>query len=234
MGGGGKRSCCLSCRNGEEPQKKSETSLQMWVFYTRRDRSNSSTQQCISVVQYTAWLSVTRDREQHLRVAYAMKCHRNRVAGIVTRTRSAQQELWFEFRLGSGAFPLPKSVQTVSGAHPASCSMGIGVLSLRVKRLGREVVQSPWCSAEVKKEWSYTSVLQMALCFAQPQPLLVMCDEMELDKFFFNRRLFTKYLYDYIYIWYFGTVTIYMVFRDSYNANGYNGLVWGSVINQVT
>lgn len=85
---------------------------------------------------------------------------------------------------GSGASPLPKGVQTGSGAHPVSCSMGIGVLSLRVTRQVHEVDQSPWCSAEVEKEWSYTSILQMSLCLAQPQRLLVMCDEIELDKFF--------------------------------------------------
>jgi hypothetical protein len=91
----------------------------------------------------------------------------------------------FRIPSGSGVFPLPKSVRTYSGAHPASCSMGVGVLSLRVKRLGLEVDQSPWCSAEFKKRWNYTSILQMSLCFPLPQLLHVMCDEMELDKFFF-------------------------------------------------
>jgi len=55
----------------------------------------------------------------------------------------------------------------------------------------------------------------MSLCLAQSQLLLVTLDEMELDKFFFfNRRLFTKYLYKYI--WYFGTVTVRMAIRVWY------------------
>jgi hypothetical protein len=47
-------------------------------------------------------------------------------------------------------------VQTGSGAHPASCTMGTG--SFRgVKRPGRGSDHSPPPSAEVENEWSYTS-----------------------------------------------------------------------------
>jgi hypothetical protein len=44
-------------------------------------------------------------------------------------------------------------VQTGSGAHPASCPMGTGVLSLGVKaRPGRDADYSPPSSAEVVNE----------------------------------------------------------------------------------
>jgi hypothetical protein len=44
-------------------------------------------------------------------------------------------------------------VQTGSGAHPASCAMGTGVLSPGVKaRQGRDADHSPPSSAEVENE----------------------------------------------------------------------------------
>jgi hypothetical protein len=44
-------------------------------------------------------------------------------------------------------------VQTGSGAHPASCTMGTGVLSQGVKaRPGRDAYHSPPPSAEVENE----------------------------------------------------------------------------------
>jgi hypothetical protein len=43
-----------------------------------------------------------------------------------------------------------------SGAHPASCTMGTGSFS-GVKRPGRGADHTPPSSAEVKKEYSYTS-----------------------------------------------------------------------------
>jgi hypothetical protein len=50
-------------------------------------------------------------------------------------------------------------VQTGSAAHPASYPMGIGGSFPEVKQTGREADHSPPSSAEVKKEWSYTSTL---------------------------------------------------------------------------
>jgi hypothetical protein len=47
-------------------------------------------------------------------------------------------------------------VQTGPEAHPASCTKGTGSFS-GVKRPGRGADHSPPSSAEVKKEWSYTS-----------------------------------------------------------------------------
>jgi hypothetical protein len=48
-------------------------------------------------------------------------------------------------------------IQTGSGAHPASCSMGIKPFFPGVKRPEREADHSHPFSAEVKDEWSYTS-----------------------------------------------------------------------------
>jgi hypothetical protein len=50
-------------------------------------------------------------------------------------------------------------IQTTSGAHPAYCPTGTGGTfgGGGVKRPGREANHSPPSSAEVKKEWSYTS-----------------------------------------------------------------------------
>jgi hypothetical protein len=48
-------------------------------------------------------------------------------------------------------------VQTGSGVHPTSYTMGTGSYFPGVKRPGREVDHSPPTSAEVKKMWIYTS-----------------------------------------------------------------------------
>jgi hypothetical protein len=61
------------------------------------------------------------------------------------------------FPVGTGNFSLCHRVQNGSGAHPASYPMGIGTLSLEVKRWGREPDHSPPSSAEVKNAWNYTS-----------------------------------------------------------------------------
>ena len=49
-------------------------------------------------------------------------------------------------------------VQTGCGTHPACYSIGIVVLSLRIKRPEREVNHSPSFSTEVKNQWSYTNI----------------------------------------------------------------------------
>jgi hypothetical protein len=54
-------------------------------------------------------------------------------------------------------FFFPYNVQTGSGAHPASCSMGNGGSSSRTKRPGRESEHSPTFKAEINNEWSHTS-----------------------------------------------------------------------------
>jgi hypothetical protein len=52
---------------------------------------------------------------------------------------------------GAGNFSLHHRVQNGPGAHPASYPMVTGVLSLGVKRPGREADHSPPTSAEVKE-----------------------------------------------------------------------------------
>jgi hypothetical protein len=53
--------------------------------------------------------------------------------------------------------------QTVSGAYPASYSMGTRGSFPGVKRPGREANHSPPSTAEVKNAWSYTSTLPICL-----------------------------------------------------------------------
>jgi len=65
---------------------------------------------------------------------------------------------------GKGIFSLLQNFQTVSGAHPASYSMGTGVFSRGVERLGREVDHSHPSSAGVKTGWSYTSTPPISFC----------------------------------------------------------------------
>jgi hypothetical protein len=48
-------------------------------------------------------------------------------------------------------------VNNAFGAHPASYPVGAGGFTLRVKRPGLEADHSPLSSADVKKEWRYTS-----------------------------------------------------------------------------
>jgi hypothetical protein len=62
----------------------------------------------------------------------------------------------FESLWGQEFSPL-HIVQTCSGVHPTSYSMGTGGSFPRVKRSGREVYHSPSTSAEVKKSWVYMS-----------------------------------------------------------------------------
>jgi hypothetical protein len=49
-------------------------------------------------------------------------------------------------------------VQTGSGVHPTSYTMGTGGSFQGVKRPGREADHSPPTSAEVKKTWIYTFI----------------------------------------------------------------------------
>jgi hypothetical protein len=63
------------------------------------------------------------------------------------------QAFGVRFPAGSKDFSSSLCVQTGSGAHPASCTMGTGVLSPGVKsRPGRDADHSPSSSAEVEDE----------------------------------------------------------------------------------
>jgi hypothetical protein len=61
------------------------------------------------------------------------------------------------FPAGVGNFSLHHRVQTGSGAHPATYSLGTRDSSLGIKLPGRETDHSSPSSAKVKNAWSYTS-----------------------------------------------------------------------------
>jgi hypothetical protein len=69
------------------------------------------------------------------------------------------------FRIPEGArgFCVPQNIRTVSGAHPASYSVGTGFFFLGVNRPWREVDHSPPSTAELKNEWSHTSAPTVCL-----------------------------------------------------------------------
>ena len=67
-----------------------------------------------------------------------------------------------ESHQGQHIFLFSAPVQTVPGAHPASCSM-VPIFFPGVKRPERDVYHSPPSRAEVKSEWSYTSVFRIRL-----------------------------------------------------------------------
>jgi hypothetical protein len=62
----------------------------------------------------------------------------------------------FESRMGQ-EFSLLQVVQTGSGVHPTSYTMGTGGSFLGVKRPGSDAHHSPPTSAEVRNMWFYTS-----------------------------------------------------------------------------
>jgi hypothetical protein len=66
---------------------------------------------------------------------------------------SWQGKLWDSLRL---------RVQTVSRGHPASYSMGIGVLTPVIKRSECEADHSPPSNVEVKNAWNYASTLPIS------------------------------------------------------------------------
>jgi len=77
---------------------------------------------------------------------------RHSVVDIVTRLRAGQSEVWI--LVEARYFAFLQIVPAGSGAHPASYSMGIGVLSRRLKRPVWDVDHLPPTSAVVKNEWS--------------------------------------------------------------------------------
>jgi hypothetical protein len=70
---------------------------------------------------------------------------------------------WVQFPAGVGNSSLRHRVQTDSGVHPVSYSIGIRVSYPGGKMEGREADHSPPSSADVKNAWSYT--------FTAPIPL---------------------------------------------------------------
>jgi hypothetical protein len=81
-----------------------------------------------------------------------------------TGLQAGRQDVWFPG--GAGSFSLHHCVQTRSGAHPASYTIGTrGYFpgGGGVKRPGGEADHSSPFSAEVKNVWSYTSTSPMCL-----------------------------------------------------------------------
>jgi hypothetical protein len=64
---------------------------------------------------------------------------------------------------GSKNCSLLQVVQTCSGAHPASCSLGTGVLFIGINQSWHEADHSPPSSSEVKNEWSYTGTSPLCI-----------------------------------------------------------------------
>jgi hypothetical protein len=81
--------------------------------------------------------------------------NRDSVVGIVTAYGLDDGGAGVRVPVGSRIFTSP-IVQTGSGVHPISYTMGSGGSSTGVKWLGREADHSPPTSAEVKKMWIYT------------------------------------------------------------------------------
>jgi hypothetical protein len=82
---------------------------------------------------------------------------------------------------GAKDFSCSLCVQTGSGAHPASCTMGTGVLSPGVKaRPGRDADHSPPSSAEVENE--YTPLPQSASMACSGTALTFSFDTSHIEK----------------------------------------------------
>jgi hypothetical protein len=67
------------------------------------------------------------------------------------------QILWVRFLTGARVFPLLQNIQTCSGAHWASCSLGTTILSPRIKRQERQADHLTPCTAKVKNVQNCTS-----------------------------------------------------------------------------
>jgi hypothetical protein len=73
------------------------------------------------------------------------------------------EQFGVQFLGGSNNWSLLQNVQTCSGAHPASYSLGTGVLLLGINQPQHEANHSPPSSLEVKNEWSCTSASPICL-----------------------------------------------------------------------
>jgi hypothetical protein len=74
--------------------------------------------------------------------------------GVVSMLRAGRSGV--RIAVEARCYSLLQNVQTGSGAQPAY-SLGTGVVSLVVKRPGREFDHSPASNIEVKNEWRHTS-----------------------------------------------------------------------------
>jgi hypothetical protein len=87
-----------------------------------------------------------------------VQCWGSRVSVVSLETKLRTGWLSVGIPAEKRGFSLLQNFQTSSGAHPASYSMGTGVVSG-----DSEVDLSPPSSSEVKNEWSYTSTFQECL-----------------------------------------------------------------------
>jgi hypothetical protein len=76
--------------------------------------------------------------------------------GQNARSHEQPALLYVHLQTLSHYFHMATVVQTGSGVHPTSYTMGAGGSFPGVKRPGREADHSPPTSAEVKKIWIYT------------------------------------------------------------------------------
>jgi hypothetical protein len=82
------------------------------------------------------------------------------VVGMWTRLSTGRSGVRFEARARDLSLQM---LQIGSGVHPATYSMGTGVLSLEVRRQGRDVDHLPPSSVEVKNESSCTFITPICL-----------------------------------------------------------------------
>ena len=80
--------------------------------------------------------------------------NRGSIVGIVTVLLTGRSGA--RIPVGERDFSLLRNVQTGSGTHPASCSVGTEVLLRGQSGLGCAAKYSPPSIAEVRSEWSYT------------------------------------------------------------------------------
>ena len=86
---------------------------------------------------------------------------RDSVLGMVTKLRGVRSE--FRIPTGGRAVSLVRNVQFGCEAHPPSYSVGMGAVSLGVKRPRHLADHSSPSRTEVKNDWRYTSTFLMCL-----------------------------------------------------------------------
>jgi hypothetical protein len=94
----------------------------------------------------------------------------------VTRQRAGRSGLQIPAEAGRSLF---QDVQTGSGAHSDSYSVGTGGVFPMVKRPGREVYHSPSSGAGVGNEWSHTSSPTTRLHGAERYYFTSLCPNLE-------------------------------------------------------
>lgn len=92
---------------------------------------------------------------------YACCWIRDIVVCTLTRPQVGRSGVWIPVRTRD--FLLLQTVQTGSGVHPSSYSMGTGVFSRGAQQPGREV-DSPPSSTKIMNEWSYEYTSNSPMC----------------------------------------------------------------------